>query len=353
MTRAADSRETSSGSSGPIPTVSISVVIPTCGREQVLLATVESVLRLGALLPEFSELLVIDQSASHTDAVFSQLADWDAAGAIRWIRLAAPHLTQAMNVGLLRARSEVVLFLDDDVVPGPGLLANHLAAHSRQPAPAAVVGQVLQPGEVAIEVDYRPTGGPLRRFLDFPFNSTAGCHVENAMAGNLSVRRTTALALGGFDTRFTPPVASRFETEFAKRAIARRQLIWFEPSATIRHLRAPAGGTRQLGSHLSSSLPCFGMGDYYYALRIGRSLERLLYIARRPFREVRTRFHLKHPWFIPVKLIGEVRALMAAMRAYLSGPQMLTGEAAAAPPPGNAVPPRVESEASESGPVSS
>lgn len=345
MTRAADIRETSSGSSAPVSTISISVVIPTCGREQVLLDTVESVLRLGALLPAFSELLVIDQSAAHTHAVSSQLADWHAAGAVRWIRLPAPHLTQAMNVGLLRARSEIVLFLDDDVVPDPGLLASHVEAHSRQSAPAVVVGQVLQPGEVAVEAPYRPTGGPLRRFLDFPFNSTAGCHVENAMAGNLSVRRTTALAVGGFDTRFTPPVASRFETEFAKRAIAHGERIWFEPSATIRHLRAPAGGTRLLGSHLSSALPCFGMGDYYYALRIGRGLERLLFIARRPFREVRTRFHLKHPWFIPVKLIGEVRALTAAVRAYRSGPQMLMGEAAAAPSPGNAPAPRAGSEA--------
>ena len=37
-----------------------------------------------------------------------------------------------------------------------------------------------------------------------------------------------------------------------------------------------------------------------------------LYLARKPFREVRTKFHLLHPWWIPVKLIGEIRALISA-----------------------------------------
>ena len=134
------------------------------------------------------------------------------------------------------------------------------------------------------------------------------------MAGNLSVRRDRALAIGGFDPDFVPPVSFRFETAFAKRLVAAGGRIRFEPAAEVRHLRATRGGTRIHGNHLASASPLHGVGDYVYALKHGRGLERLGYIARRPFREVRTRFHLRHPWFIPVKFVGELRALFMALR---------------------------------------
>jgi len=146
------------------------------------------------------------------------------------------------------------------------------------------------------------------------------------MAGNLSVKRDRALAVGGFDANFTPPVAYRFETEFARRLVAAGGRIRFEPRASIRHLRAARGGTRSQGGHLTSSSPVHGVGDYYYALRCGRGWERFWYVLRRPLREVRTRFHLLHPWYIPVKLVGEVRALALAVRLHRGGPRLLPQE---------------------------
>jgi hypothetical protein len=145
------------------------------------------------------------------------------------------------------------------------------------------------------------------------------------MAGNLCVNRKKALESGGFDERFGPPVAFRFETEFAKRMILRGGRIWFEPTASVQHLRAASGGTRSRGSHLVSASPLHGVGDYYYALRCGRGWDRVRYMLRRPFREVRTRFHLGHPWWIPVKLLGEVRALLMALRWYRCGPRLEAG----------------------------
>jgi hypothetical protein len=63
------------------------------------------------------------------------------------------------------------------------------------------------------------------------------------------------------------------------------------------------------------------VGDFYFALRQGLSLATLIYMARRPFREVCTRFHLKHPWWIPVKFLGEIRALLLAIRLRRQGPR--------------------------------
>ena len=292
----------------------LSLVIITYGREQVLIDTLGHLLAQIRVLKEGVDLLVVDQTPRHEEAVESQLAAWSAQGAIRWLRLPEPHLTHAMNVGLIEARAPLVLYTDDDIIPREGLLAAHLRAYEEFPEADAVVGQVLQPGEQPEDLAYTPSGDKLRRYLDFPFRSLRGTWVENAMAGNLSVRREKALAIGGFDENFPPPVASRFETEFAKRLIDAGGRIRFEPRASIHHLQAASGGTRSKGSHLTSASPRYGVGDCYYAFRHGQGWGLFTYLLRKPFREVRTRFHLRHPWYIPIKFIGELRALAAAWR---------------------------------------
>ncbi len=302
----------------------VSVVVPTYGREAVL---VETLRRLLDAVPAPGELLVVDQTDRHAESTERVLREEHRAGRLRWIRHRPPGVVGAMNRGLAEARGEIVLFLDDDILPSPNLPAAHRAVYRAFPEAWAAVGRVLQPedddtpepggvgGKIGRRRGDRPSS-PLRRDLEFRFNGIEPAWVENVMAGNLSVRRDRALAIGGFDENFLPPVAYRFETEFAKRLIAAGGRIRFEPSAEIRHLRAVSGGTRSIGSHLTSASPLHGVGDYYYALRRGRGWDRASYLARRPFREVRTRFHLRHPWWIPVKFIGELRALVLAFRLY-------------------------------------
>lgn len=287
----------------------LTIVIPTLGRESVLLDTVRGLL---ALEEPAEEILVVDQTPRHQPETEAALAAWEASGRIRLLRRATPAVVPAMNHGLREARHPLVLFLDDDIIPAPGLVRAHRAAHAAHPGAWAVVGQVLQPGEEPSDLPAVGPRGGLRADLDFPFRSSRPDWVVNVMAGNLSVRRERALALGGFDVRYTPPVSFRFETDFARRVIAAGGRIRFEPLASIRHLRASSGGTRSKGGHLASASPIHGVGDYYFALTHGRGWERWSYILIRPFRQVRTRFHLCHPWWIPVKFVGELRAIALA-----------------------------------------
>jgi hypothetical protein len=64
------------------------------------------------------------------------------------------------------------------------------------------------------------------------------------------------------------------------------------------------------------------MGDYYFAMQSGWSLGTVTYMLRRPFREVATRFHLRHPWYIPVKLMGELRAFCMGLSRWFRGPRL-------------------------------
>jgi len=303
--------------------LTLSIVIPTYGREKVMLETLEYHLRLAKTTSDFLELILLDQTQRHDVTTEQCLSELNNQKKIRWLRLKEPHLTRSMNLGLTEARGDVVLFTDDDIIPISDLLNEHLAVYYNNPDVWAVVGQILQPGEQSEDVSFVPSGNMLTRYLNFPFRRTQSTFIENAMAGNLSLVRKNGLMLGGFDERFIPPVASRFETEFAKRLVANGGKIWFEAKAGVRHLHHDTGGIRIKGSHLNSMSPRYGVGDYYYALRHGKGWPRFWYIFKRPFREVRTKYHLKHPWWIPVKFIGELYAIFKAVRLYRIGPKLL------------------------------
>lgn len=298
----------------------VSVVIPTYQREHVLLDTIRAVSLLDG--PP-REILVVDQTVEHEPATTAELTRLQQVSVIRWIRVDKPSIPHAMNHGLRAAASELVLFLDDDIIPAPGLLKAHFTAHRANDV-WGIVGQVLQPRQHAEDLEAPRKLSGLRQDFDFPFHSTRAAHVANVMAGNLSVKRTPALAVGGFDENFVG-VAYRFETEFARRLTKRGGKIGFCPEASIQHLRSERGGTRSAGGHLASADPRHGVGDYYFAMRCGETWqEQAAYMLRRPFREVATRFHMTHPWYIPVKLIGEARAWRLARRLAVQGPKLLS-----------------------------
>lgn len=286
----------------------VSVVIPTYGRDEVLVATVGQVV---PLLGENDELLIVDQTPTHPPTVAGQLKQFEAQRGVRWLRLEKPSIPGAMNEGLQQASNSIVLYLDDDVVPDPGLIVGHRRAHSEQRA-KIIAGQVLQPGQSA---------APLSD-MRFEFRSSIGQYVPELMAGNVSVQKEYAIAIGGFDENFVR-VAYRFEAEFSDRVRAAGGRIWFEPQASLRHLRAQAGGTRSYGDHLRTADPGHAVGEYYYLLRARGRPGRWRELVSRPVRAVGTRHHLRRPWWIPVTLLGELRGFVWALRLARQGPKLM------------------------------
>jgi len=194
-------------------------------------------------------------------------------------------------------------------IPLDEILDAHAAAHDDESI-WAVVGQILQPGEKP-EHHPRPADD-----LEFRFNHDERALLENVMAGNLSVRRERALAVG-FDENFVG-AAYRFESDFARRLGNAGGRIRFEPRASLRHLQLSTGGLRSYGDHRTSTSPMHSAGDYYFALRHRPDFAR--YAVRRLVKNVATRWHLRHPWTIPGKLVGELRGLLLARRLWRHRP---------------------------------
>jgi GT2 family glycosyltransferase len=289
-----------------IPSVlPITVAIPTYRREAVL---IDTLIALLALEHRAAEILVLDQTEKHESATERRLGEMAAAGSIRWLRLDRPSIPQAMNVGLLQASQPIVLFLDDDVRPEAGLVIAHREAH----APATdllVAGRVIQPWEEGMD---HSASAP------FHFAGTRAQRIDEFMGGNFSIRRPTALALGGFDENFVR-VAYRFEAEFAHRLRSSGRSIVFEPRACLHHLKAGSGGTRTYGEHLTTWRPDHAVGAYYYGLRT----HELGVFATRPLRAVATRYHLRRPWRIPITLTAELGGMLWALGLFLRGPVRL------------------------------
>jgi len=284
---------------------SISIAIPTYGRDQVLIETVQALLNLSS---PACNLLVIDQSPFHSIETERQLEQWQKLHKIDWVRRDRPSIVGAMNDALRRVDTQLVLFLDDDIIPISELVEVHQRAHTNDSDLWATVGQVIQPWQQPASILPARKMFGLRTDWDFPFNSTIDNDVQNVMAGNLCVHRERTLSIGCFDENFVGS-AFRFETEFARRVGNAGGKVRFLGNAGIRHLRVPSGGTRSTGSHLTSASPLHGQGDYYYAFLHGWPLEKWIYSLRRIVREVLTKFHATHPWWIPVKLVGELRAM--------------------------------------------
>jgi GT2 family glycosyltransferase len=295
----------------PLPP--ISVAIPTYQREQVLLDTVHYLLALEC--PP-GEILLLDQTTQHELATETELAQLADAGRITWVRLSVPSIPQAMNQGLVRARHDLVLFLDDDIRPDPDLIAAHARAHRQTPG-VIVAGRVLQPWHAG-QFD----SVAARRF---GFNSPQGRNVDEFMGGNFSLDRNSALALGGFDENFVR-VAYRFEAEFALRWRRASRQIWYACDALIHHLKAADGGTRVFGDYLRTAVPAHSVGEYYFAIHARPpSWWRILYV--RPFRAIATRHHLRRPWWIPVTLVAELGGFAWALVLAFRGPRFVRAAA--------------------------
>jgi GT2 family glycosyltransferase len=214
--------------------VSLSIAIPTYRREEVLIETCRQVLdQMDAVR---MELLIIDQTADHTDAVTEQLAQWNREGKIRYVFQETPSLTAARNRALELARAEIVLFLDDDVLLSGHVLDDHLRWYEN-PEIAAVSGETYNCLDPSCPPPLDHPDQNTRRHCGSDEAGPAGTTTGN----NHSVRRDVARSIGGYDPRFVGSALAE-DMDFCRRFIKKGYAVWYDPEAWIIHLTMKTGG---------------------------------------------------------------------------------------------------------------
>ena len=129
---------------------SVSVVIASYKREQMLCQTLD---RLLQQTYRDYEIIVVDQTLDHLPETQEYLDRLRSDSLIRYY-LQRPSLPEARNTGVRKARGDIVIFLDDDVIPDPDLIGHHARTYE-EPAVGGVAGQRIIPG---LEEPLEPVG---------------------------------------------------------------------------------------------------------------------------------------------------------------------------------------------------
>lgn len=254
----------------------ITVAIPTYGRDQVLVDTIADV-----LAQDFDgfELLVVDQTPKHepeTHQYLQNLKD----PRFRYYLVGPPSLPAARNFAIAKAKADIILFIDDDVILKPKFIQHHYEAYRHNPELAAVAGRVVNKDN-SLYVQ-KKSSKPLyhdRYGLGHgSFNCTTSQDATDFPGGNVSMRISAINKIGGFDTSYQKS-AIREESDAAYRMTHKDGKIYYEAKAELIHLAAPSGGTR-IPVHYFDSLT-FYSNDLLFTFKTVSPLNLPVALAKR------------------------------------------------------------------------
>ncbi len=207
----------------------IAVIVPTYNRKAVVLRCIGALAgQVGDAIGRMEVVIVDDGSADGTfDAVQSEGARLPFA--VRVARQRNAGANAARNRAMTMTGAPLLLFLNDDSIAEPGLVAEHLRQHAVHPGEAEAVLGALAP------MDDPPPGLFEVMHHDHRFDALA----EGTEVGwsafytyNVSAKAALLRRHGGFDE------ALRWheDIEFSARLRTDGLKVYFAPAATAKHL---------------------------------------------------------------------------------------------------------------------
>jgi GT2 family glycosyltransferase len=121
---------------------------------------------------------------------------------LRWFSQSNRGPAAARNAGIEKAVGEFIVFIDDDVVPEAGLLAEHVRAHREADREVVVIGPLLTPEGFAMAPWARWEQEMLMKQYRALLRGDWQPSPRQFYTGNASLRRSQILAAGGFDESF-------------------------------------------------------------------------------------------------------------------------------------------------------
>ncbi|MEO1402655.1 MAG: hormogonium polysaccharide biosynthesis glycosyltransferase HpsN [Cyanobacteria bacterium J06635_1] len=250
----------------------ISVIIPTYGREEVLCASIQSV--LDQTYPAF-ELIVIDQTQQHTDETAAFLARVSQPPQVHIHTVEWASLPAARNYAIERSQGEILLFIDDDVELPAGFLKAHAQNYLDRPDIGAVAGRVfdrmkLAESKSAKQIETLPPEamdpGIAWYHIDL-VHTVKPQQVLTARGCNMSFRRDLFEQHGlRFDERFEGS-AVREESDFCLHIRDTGLKIWYDPDAHLVHLGEETGGCHDISTRSLQYQVTFYHNHFLMALK--------------------------------------------------------------------------------------
>ena len=229
-----------------------SIVIPTHRRAGMVERLLASLDRARAAFPGESEVLVLDSSPpADAESIRQSCLRWQAA-----YEATENDVCRKRNLGIARARCELVFFIDSDCEADPEVLHQHWRSHRvGVPEVAGVAGLTRWSGPAGRAwrvVEYYPP-------LAAAFSLAAWLpEVDWATCTNLSVRREALLEIGGFADDFPLRVYGE-DVDLGLRLRGRGYRILCNPDAVVLHSREALS---TLGALLRKAFRT-GRADFY------------------------------------------------------------------------------------------
>jgi len=213
--------------------LSLAVVIPTLGRHTTLRRVLDLLARHRAEAGPLEVVVAADARESDLDSLREAVAGrpWPA----QLVQGASAGASSARNAGWRAARSDLVLFLGDDILPRAGLLAGHLARHAAEPGEdVGVLGLVSW----APELGRSAFMVWLDHGMQFDYPSIEGDEAGwgRFNTANASVKRALLVQADGFDEGL--PFLYE-DLDLARRFHERGFRLLYERGAVGEHLHRP------------------------------------------------------------------------------------------------------------------
>jgi glycosyltransferase involved in cell wall biosynthesis len=228
------------------PPTLISVIVPTCYREKLLIDCVDSL--VSQTCPSF-EIIVIDQAPEpRLKNILEERFARDSR--IRYFHVVSAGAARARNIGVANASGSIVAFIDDDARADPGWLEELASALNDSSHPAVVGGRLLP-----LWTGSRPHWFPrqaeyLLGLYDIGGGRRPMPPADLPIAANMAAWRWAVVDNGGFDEKLGFNYFRKHqkiggeETILGQRIRAAGHLILYESRAVVRHNVAPHKQTR-------------------------------------------------------------------------------------------------------------
>jgi glycosyltransferase involved in cell wall biosynthesis len=176
----------------------VSIIIPTYNRLPRLKQVIAAIEAQEFPL-ERAEVIIISDGS--TDGTHEYLEGLRTPLSLRFIPQTNAGPAAARNNGFRNARGEYVLFIDDDVVPGPQLVGEHMRLQAGR-TNLVVLGPMLSPSDFDLSPWVAWEQAMLEKQYDALLRGVWPATARQFYTGNTSLPRQVLVASGGFDERF-------------------------------------------------------------------------------------------------------------------------------------------------------
>ncbi len=184
----------------------ISVIIPTCNRNEFLNNCLEALKPVNQSAADCYEVIVTDDSKTNVaKALIAQKFDW-----VKWIEGPKKGPAANRNNGAKYAKGEWLVFIDDDCVPDKNLINEYYKAIKNNPDTLAFEGAIYPDDWELLKKD----------MAECPVNTKGGCF----WSANICVKKNLFYEIHGFNEQFL--IAAQEDQEIYARILKHTPVIF-------------------------------------------------------------------------------------------------------------------------------